>query len=74
MTLFGFTLVLLPILFILWVIAAVRGGLRARRGIVALRGLLRRNRGFCPRCGYCLRGNVSGICPECGTDVPARLI
>jgi hypothetical protein len=24
-----------------------------------------RNR-FCVRCGYSLRGNVSGICPECG--------
>ncbi|MCK6482701.1 MAG: hypothetical protein HUU22_02770 [Phycisphaerae bacterium] len=23
--------------------------------------------GFCSTCGYDLRGNVSGICPECGT-------
>jgi len=23
--------------------------------------------GQCRRCGYCLTGNVSGICPECGT-------
>jgi hypothetical protein len=23
----------------------------------------------CPRCGYSLRGNVSGVCPECGTPV-----
>ncbi len=23
--------------------------------------------GQCPRCGYDLRGNVSGRCPECGT-------
>jgi CBS-domain-containing membrane protein len=21
---------------------------------------------FCAQCGYCLRGNVSGTCPECG--------
>jgi hypothetical protein len=21
----------------------------------------------CPRCGYDLTGNVSGVCPECGT-------
>lgn len=24
-------------------------------------------RGRCPACGYSLRGNVSGVCPECGT-------
>jgi hypothetical protein len=24
----------------------------------------------CPRCGYSLRGNVSGRCPECGRPVP----
>jgi DMSO/TMAO reductase YedYZ heme-binding membrane subunit len=27
---------------------------------------LRRERGQCVRCGYDLRGNVSGVCPECG--------
>jgi len=26
--------------------------------------------GHCRRCGYDLTGNVSGRCPECGTDVP----
>jgi hypothetical protein len=25
--------------------------------------------GFCHRCGYNLAGNISGICPECGTPV-----
>jgi hypothetical protein len=25
--------------------------------------------GKCPKCGYDLSGNVSGICPECGTRV-----
>jgi predicted amidophosphoribosyltransferase len=31
----------------------------------------RRTRGgpICPRCGYSLTGNVSGVCPECGTPV-----
>lgn len=24
---------------------------------------------LCPRCGYSLRGNTSGVCPECGTTV-----
>ena len=23
--------------------------------------------GLCRTCGYSLRGNVSGVCPECGT-------
>ncbi len=26
---------------------------------------------YCLACGYDLTGNVSGRCPECGTDVPA---
>lgn len=29
----------------------------------------RRAAGLCIRCGYSLRGNVSGRCPECGTEV-----
>ena len=29
----------------------------------------RRSRGLCGRCGYDLTGNVSGVCPECGTAV-----
>jgi len=28
--------------------------------------------GHCVRCGYNLTGNVSGVCPECGTPVPTR--
>lgn len=27
-------------------------------------------RGHCPACGYDLAGNVSGVCPECGTTIP----
>lgn len=30
----------------------------------------RRAKGVCAACGYNLTGNVSGICPECGTPVP----
>ena len=26
--------------------------------------------GRCAQCGYNLRGNVSGVCPECGGPVP----
>jgi hypothetical protein len=27
----------------------------------------RLQRGECLQCGYCLTGNLSGVCPECGT-------
>lgn len=33
------------------------------------RALARRKRNHCVQCGYSLRGNVSGRCPECGTEV-----
>lgn len=29
----------------------------------------RRRRGLCQNCAYDLRGDVSGVCPECGTGV-----
>jgi purine-cytosine permease-like protein len=31
----------------------------------------RRRGGFCRHCGYNLRGNVSGVCPECGAACTA---
>ncbi len=34
------------------------------------RGDARRGAGLCIRCGYDLRGNVSGRCPECGVEGP----
>lgn len=44
--------------------------LRLRHCVRVLRG-----RGsHCTKCGYCLRGNVSGICPECGTPTARRSI
>ena len=30
---------------------------------------LRRQRGLCVKCGYDLRSNTSGVCPECGNEV-----
>jgi 4-amino-4-deoxy-L-arabinose transferase-like glycosyltransferase len=30
----------------------------------------RRRRGLCPSCAYDLTGNVSGVCPECGSTAP----
>jgi len=41
-------------------IAFIRGPLRRWR---------RRRKGRCLKCGYNLTGNVSGVCPECGTEV-----
>jgi hypothetical protein len=41
-------------------IAFIRGPVRRYR---------RRRKGLCIRCGYDLTGNVSGTCPECGTEV-----
>lgn len=31
------------------------------------------NRELCRRCGYNLRGNVSGICPECGSQIDSSV-
>ena len=29
-------------------------------------------KGRCRKCGYDLSGNVSGVCPECGSEVDLR--
>jgi len=29
-------------------------------------------KGHCPHCGYNLKGNESGVCPECSTPVPKQ--
>ena len=31
------------------------------------------NPGHCPNCDYDLTGNVSGVCPECGTKIEASV-
>jgi len=41
-------------------ISFVRGPLRRYR---------RRKKGLCIHCGYNLRGNTSGVCPECGKKI-----
>lgn len=41
-------------------IAFIRGPLRRWR---------RRRKGLCLACGYDLTGNMSGVCPECGTQI-----
>ena len=54
-----------------WLLAVV---LASIFGLARAPGRLRRYRrrklGLCLHCGYNLTGNVSGICPECGSEVP----
>ena len=50
----------------------VTAGLLVTPGVVVAVLLARRRAprpGHCRRCGYDLRGNVSGVCPECGAKV-----
>jgi hypothetical protein len=44
-------------------------GLVAAKELSDARRGPRRRAGRCLTCGYSLRGNVSGVCPECGTPV-----
>lgn len=41
--------------------------------VLLIRPILRRRRwireGLCLKCGYSLTGNLSGVCPECGTPI-----
>ena len=61
-----FSLLLLLILTPIVLGGAVGRYIRAARNI---RGIVRKGRGLCPRCGYDLTRNVSGVCPECGEKV-----
>ncbi len=47
---------------IILIYSGVRIARAARRGVM----------GLCRTCQYDLRGNVSGVCPECGRQVDAR--
>jgi len=42
------------------------------RGLFCLERLLSDRALRCPSCDYNLTGNVSGVCPECGTPIDAR--
>ncbi len=56
-----------------WVVAVV---LAAYPTVAFICGPLRRSRrrrkGSCVKCGYDLTGNVTGVCPECGTEIVSR--
>jgi hypothetical protein len=62
------TAMLLPAAILLCIAAAYYLGRNmVRRARKTLRlSWERRTRNTCARCGYCLIGNVSGTCPECG--------
>jgi hypothetical protein len=49
-----------------WLVASLAALLPTVRLWSIGRARRRVRRGHCPRCGYDLTGNVSGVCPECG--------
>ncbi len=52
--------------------AAIGGWVGARIESPLMRVLVRRELGLaCRVCDYDLKGNVSGVCPECGTPIQA---
>lgn len=57
----------------LWIALLLFGTYPAIASIGFIRGPYRRwrrqRKGCCPSCGYNLKGNVSGVCPECGNEV-----
>ncbi|RJP41939.1 MAG: hypothetical protein C4547_01180 [Phycisphaerales bacterium] len=53
----GDTLVTVPLWMPLVILAALA---------IATRPAVRQRPGYCRKCGYDLRGNTSGVCPECG--------
>ena len=51
----------------LWSVAAAGGAVACAAAFLARRPRRRDRAGRCPACGYDLTGNVSGVCPECGS-------
>lgn len=43
-------------------------------GFAACRQRQRKRHGLCPDCSYDLKGNLSGICPECGNSVAEKAV
>lgn len=63
--------------FLIWMLSAVVWGLLGfifgiKEGYVEAERDYRKQTGRCAQCGYILRGNVSAVCPECGTPVAPR--
>jgi hypothetical protein len=47
---------------------AIMPGVFAARHLIARRARRLRRPELCRACGYNLHGNISGVCPECGTS------
>ncbi len=58
----------------LWLPAIVLSIAPARLFLAARRAHQGSGDVICGRCGYNLRGNVTGVCPECGTEVQVGLV
>jgi hypothetical protein len=61
---------LISVVFPLWLPAALFAMLPS---IWILKNRRKRTRDSCRTCGYNLSGNVSGICPECGTAMAGKV-
>jgi hypothetical protein len=55
-----------------WFLLAISAVLPAAWLVAFLKACSRIAAGCCRSCGYILTGNTSGVCPECGTAVPAE--
>jgi hypothetical protein len=57
-----------------WLVAIAFAALPAFRALVWRRQRRERDarEGLCPACRYNLTGNVSGVCPECGTPIASK--
>ena len=54
---------------VIWLVAVVLGGWQTARQWSG-NGPREPAANACSRCAYNLTGNVSGVCPECGTTIP----
>ena len=72
----GFASVLLDVLLLVVAVATLHVASRAGAYLTDRffpNPEARRRRGLCAACGYNLRGNLSGVCPECGTPTTPPL-
>ena len=53
-----------------WAVALTALAASVWAGLAYRRQRDRARPGHCKACGYDLKGNVSGVCPECGTTIP----
>jgi len=67
------TMALFPVTIGLCVVVLIGRLLRAVIGRPLIRRLVRNELGLsCRKCDYDLTGNVSDVCPECGTPIPLK--